>query len=217
MSLEKDSLLSSLDTLREVANVAAAHAATALSRMTDRSIMISVSDLLLAPSAELPGPSDGDPEVLSVEMRILGNVRGRILYVMPKPDAGFLANFLLGRASLEADAGDGLTESCLQETANILGGAYTGALARMTGQEVMLSVPMLRVGNFIELVSRDAQGAVAKDDLALSVVTQFELGDIHPQLGGRLVLVSDPGSLEALIEAVRLTEEKDMTMGTVRN
>jgi chemotaxis protein CheC len=204
MSLDRQSLLASVDTLREVANVAAAHAATALSQLTDRTILITVPDLLLTPLTQVPGSLAGYAhDVLSVEMRILGEVRGRIFYLMPQRDARFLADFLLGRASLEEGPEDGLTESCLQETANILGGAYTSALARMTGRDVMLSVPRLRVGELLEILSVDGQHET-RDDFAFCVATSFHLGAIHPQLSGRLLLVSDSDSLAVLIEAVRV-------------
>jgi chemotaxis protein CheC len=206
MSLDRQSLLASVDILREVANVAAAHAATALSQLTDRTITITVPDLLLVPLTNVPGSLAGYVHnILSVEMRILGDVRGRILYLMPQPEARFLTDFLLGRASLEEDPGDGLTESCLQETANILGGAYTSALARMTSRDVMLSVPRLRVGDLIELLSLDGQDESRQDDFAFCVATSFHLGAIHPQLSGRLLLVSDSESLAVMIEAVRAT------------
>jgi chemotaxis protein CheC len=209
MSLDKQSLLANVDTLREVANVAAAHAATALSRLTDRTILITVPDLLLAPLTQVPGSLAGYAHnVLSVEMRIIGEVRGRILYLMPQRDARFLSDFLLGRASLEEDPQDGLMESCLQETANILGGAYTTALARMTGRKVMLSVPLLRIGELLDLLSPDGQDESRRDDFAFCVATSFQLGAIHPQLGGRLLLVSDPDSLAAMIEAVRVTAKQ---------
>jgi len=201
MSLDKEVLRVDVDILREVANVAAAHAATALSLLTDRTILITVPDLLLAPLTQVPGSlATYAHNVLSVEMRILGEVRGRILYLMPQRDARLLANFLVGRASLEEDLQDGLMESCLQETANILGGAYTSALARMTGRDVMLSVPRLRVGELLELLSPNDQ-----EEFAFCVATSFQLGAIHPQLSGRLLLVSDADSLAAMIEAVRLT------------
>lgn len=206
MSLNRQLLLANVDTLREVANIAAAHAATALSQLTDRTILITVPDLLLAPLTEVPrNLADYAHNVLSVEMRILGEVRGRILYLMPQRDARFLTDFLLGRASLEEDPQDGLTGSCLQETANILGGAYTSALARMTGRDVMLSVPRLRVGDLLELLSTDGHGESTRDDFAFCVATSFHLGAIHPELGGRLLLVSDSDSLAVMIEAVRIT------------
>jgi chemotaxis protein CheC len=49
------------DALREVANIGAGHAATALSQMTSRKIMISVPEVSvrrLEEVAELVGPSD---------------------------------------------------------------------------------------------------------------------------------------------------------------
>jgi chemotaxis protein CheC len=210
MSFENQTLRTNVDTLLEVANVAAAHAATALSRLTDRIILITVPDLLLGPLPELLfSPAENGQELLGVEMRILGQVRGRILYLMPKGDAGVLANLLLGQASLDENPSDDLTASCLQETANILGGAYTGALARMTGHDVMLSVPRLRVGSLVDLLSTSSHGEPPENESAFCVTTSLSAREVHPRLAGRLVLVSDEVALAAILEAVRLTAAQE--------
>ncbi len=204
-----------LDTLREVSNVAAAHAATALSQLTDHSIGITVPDLLLMPLTSVPDRlARYAHRVLSVEMRILGELRGRILYLMPGADARILAEVLLGRASLEDTSAAQLVESCLQETANILGGAYAGALARMTDHDVMLSVPKLAVGDLVTVLGDTNELGAGGGDFAFCVATNFQLGEIHAALEGRLLLVSDPDSLMALIEAVRATVRKSLTPTT---
>jgi hypothetical protein len=50
-----------VDALREVANIGAGHAATALSQMTGQTIMISVPQINVAPLEEVP-PQLGAPE-----------------------------------------------------------------------------------------------------------------------------------------------------------
>lgn len=46
-----------LDALREVANIGAGHAATALSQMTGQTIMIAVPTINITPLEEVPRPS----------------------------------------------------------------------------------------------------------------------------------------------------------------
>src|SRR5450830_493469 len=82
-----------LDALREVANIGAGHAATALSRMINSTIMISVSRLEDVP------PQIGEPEepVAAVLMHMMGDLTGRTLLVFPKPTAVRLAELMLRR------------------------------------------------------------------------------------------------------------------------
>ena len=81
-----------LDALREVANIGAGHAATALSQMTGQTIMISVPEINIAPLEDVP-PQLSDPEepVAAVLMHMLGDLAGHTLLVFPKPTAHQLA------------------------------------------------------------------------------------------------------------------------------
>ena len=80
--------LTQLDALREVANIGAGHAATALSQMTGSTILISVPHIRVVPLEEM-GMQIGPPEqpVAAVLMAMLGDITGRTLLVFPKPIA----------------------------------------------------------------------------------------------------------------------------------
>src|SRR5438876_11430695 len=69
-----------LDALKEVANIGAGHAATALSQLTHRRIMVSVLQINIARLEEVPGLI-GDPQevVAAVLMHMLGDLSGRTL------------------------------------------------------------------------------------------------------------------------------------------
>ena len=66
-----------MDALREVANIGAGHAATALSQMTSQRIMISVPRISVTPLEDVP-PHIGMPEepVAAVLMNMLGDLTG---------------------------------------------------------------------------------------------------------------------------------------------
>ena len=87
-----------LDALREVANIGAGHAATALSTMTGNTIMITVPTVTIARVEDLP-PQLAEPEepVAGVLMGILGDLSGRTLLVFPQRTAGRVAELMLGR------------------------------------------------------------------------------------------------------------------------
>ncbi|PYO75720.1 MAG: hypothetical protein DMD67_10695 [Gemmatimonadetes bacterium] len=66
-----------IDALREVANIGAGHAATALSQLTNRRIMISVPQINIARLEEVPDLL-GNPQdvVAAVLMHMLGDLTG---------------------------------------------------------------------------------------------------------------------------------------------
>src|SRR3979409_1238536 len=100
MELQMDDMRSlkaiQLDALREVANIGAGHAATALSQMINSPIMISVPTINVWGREEVP-PQISAPEepVAAVLMHMLGDLTGRTLLVFPKPTAVRLAALIL--------------------------------------------------------------------------------------------------------------------------
>ncbi len=87
------------DALREVANIGAGHAATALSQMIDRTIMISVPEVSVTPLEDVPGVI-GDPEEVTaaVLMQMMGDLTGRTLLMFPSESADTLCDLLLRRS-----------------------------------------------------------------------------------------------------------------------
>src|SRR3989441_876424 len=114
-----------IDALREVANIGAGHAATALSQLTNRRIMISVPQINIARLEEVPDLL-GDPQevVAAVLMHMLGDLTGRTLLLFPEGVARKLCDMLLRRPSGTTTVFDVLEQSCLKEAGNILSGAY---------------------------------------------------------------------------------------------
>src|SRR5947209_19915923 len=87
-----------LDALKEVANIGAGHAATALSQLTHRRIMISVPEINIARLEEVPSLI-GDPQevVAAVLMHMLGDLTGRTLLLFTEPVGGQVCELMLMR------------------------------------------------------------------------------------------------------------------------
>src|SRR5215217_9279657 len=109
-----------LDALREVANIGAGHAATALSTMTGGTIMISVPTINIARLEDVP-PQISAPEepVAAVLMNMLGDLTGRTLLVFPKPTAIRMAELMLKRPHAGGGELTELEQSAVKEAGNI--------------------------------------------------------------------------------------------------
>src|SRR5918996_1257661 len=98
-----------LDALREVANIGAGHAATALSQMVNQKIMVDIPEIKVLRIEDV-GEILGEPEeiVSAVMMQLLGDVTGRTVQVFPWRTSVQLISTLLRRdqASRVEDFGE---------------------------------------------------------------------------------------------------------------
>lgn len=209
IATRRDSLrtLSALqvDALREVANMGAGHAATALSQMTGGTIMISVPQLQIAPLASVgPTLAPDEQPVAAVVMDMLGDLTGRTLLVFPKPAVLRLAELMLRRPAGSSVALGELERSAVQEASNILSGAYLNALSDFMGMVLLPSPPVLAIERVASVVSHEFLRLDPEADLVFVVETEFIMQEARERLRGFFLLLPDPASLQAILRAVRL-------------
>ena len=192
-----------LDALREVANIGAGHAATALSQMTGQTIMISVPQINIAPLEDIPNQIGSEEEpVVAVLMKILGDLTGLALLVFPQPTALRVAGLMMKKEHVTTL--DEIEQSALREAGNILSAAYLNALSEFMGMILLPSPPSLAIdlsdavlsSTFLEI----AQGA----DYVFCVETEFHLKELNESLRGFFLLLPDLGSLTAILRAIRV-------------
>jgi chemotaxis protein CheC len=192
-----------LDALREVANIGAGHAATALSQMTGQTIMISVPQINIAPLEDIPNQVGMHEEpVAAVLMKILGDLTGLALLVFPQPTALRVAGLMMKKQGVTS-LGE-IEQSALREAGNILSAAYLNALSEFMGMILLPSPPSLAIdmsdavmsSTFLEV----AQGA----EYVFCVETEFHLKELNESLRGFFLLLPDLGSLTAILRAIRV-------------
>jgi chemotaxis protein CheC len=195
-----------LDALREVANMGAGHAATALSAMTEQRIMITVPRLTIAPLEEVPSHlSTPEEPVAAVLMNIMGEVRGRALLVFQQGTAVRLAEILTKRAPGSCTELGALETSAIREAANILAGAYVTALGDFTGLRFLLSPPSLAI-DMAQAVLTTAYAQFGSDpECVFCIETEFCMEEAGDRVKGHFLLLPDVASLETILRAARLT------------
>lgn len=196
-----------LDALREVANIGAGHAATALSQMTGGTIMISVPTINVAPLEEVP-PQISAPEepVAAVLMNMMGDLTGRTLLVFPKQTAKRLAELML-RRPLGTPDGDltELEQSALKEAGNILSGAYMNALSDFMGLMLLNSPPSLAIDMSTAVLTTAYLQFGSDRDFVFCVESEFYMKDVDEHLRGFFLLLPDMASLQAILKAMRMS------------
>ncbi|MHB1862037.1 MAG: chemotaxis protein CheC [Gemmatimonadaceae bacterium] len=195
-----------LDALREVANIGAGHAATALSQMIGGTIMISVPRINIQRLEDVaPLVADPDEPVAAVLLHILGDLSGRTLLVFPKSAAITLAEMMLRRpAGTSGELGE-LEQSAIKEAGNILSSAYMNALSEFMGMLLLPSPPALAIDMSAAVLSTAYLQFGTDRDYVFCVESEFMLKDVDQRLRGFFLLLPDPASLQAILRAIRVT------------
>jgi chemotaxis protein CheC len=193
------------DALREVANIGAGHAATALSLMTGTKIMVSVPTITVAPLEELaPVIAAAGGSIAVVPMEMSGSLKGHTILAFPLDTAHRLAALMMRRETLDSDALSELEASALTEAGNILAGAYMTALSDFLRMTLLPSPPSLTVGPARQVLSDTAEKAGHKGGYVFCVETQFLIDHVGDSLPGYFLLLPDADSLGMMLAAVRV-------------
>jgi chemotaxis protein CheC len=194
-----------LDALKEVANIGAGHAATALSQLTNRRIMIDVPSVQICPIEEAATSVGNDAGVVAaVLMHVLGDMTGRCLMLFDKACALKLADLLLNREAGTTKVFAELEQSSLKETANILTGAYLNGLSEMLGLMLIPSVPSLAIDLCAAVLSTAYLNFSHDHGRVIVLDTRFRFEPGDESMFGHFVLLPDPAGLEVILRAIRL-------------
>lgn len=195
-----------IDALREVANMGAGHAATALSQLVGCRILVEVPRIRVVPIEEV-GELTGDAGevVAAVMLQVLGDLTGRAIQVFPGRTAAGIASILLHQdLEFPADFGE-LERSAITEVGNIVTGAYLNALSDFMGMLLLTSVPTLAIDSAgAVLTSSQLSYREDIDDAVVCIDTRFATGADGQPLTGHFLLMPDPASLQVILQALRL-------------
>lgn len=208
MDLFKDFAEFKMDVLKEVGNIGAGNAATALSRLLNKPIDMAVPKVQMLPF-ELVADRVGGAEniVLAIFLRVEGDTPGNLFFIL-SPEA---AKRLLHRlAGLEVDSGDSFSEmewSALSEIGNILAGSYLSSLADFTSLTMIPTVPALAMDMAGAILSYGLLQFGEMGDSALLIDTTFIEG--NHEVEGQFFLIPDPESFSKIFTALGVPESYD--------
>jgi chemotaxis protein CheC len=189
-----------IDVFKEIGNIGAGNAATALSKMIAKRIDMDVPKvniLEFKDVAELVGGPEA--AVVGIYFKVTGDISGSIMYIMEKKSAKFLTSLLMSR-EMENDALDEMEISALQEVGNILAGSYLSSLSSLTGLTLVVSVPSLAVDMAGAILSVPVILFGQVGDKVMLIETDFIEGSEHVK--GNFFLVPDEDSFEILLKSL---------------
>jgi chemotaxis protein CheC len=196
-----------LDALREIGNVGAGNAATALSQLINKKINMTVPRVSVAPISEVPDLVGGAERLVAgVFLRVFGEAPGSILFLLPRESAFALVDTLIERPNRVNYQMSELDESALKEIGNILASAYLNAFEHFTRISLLPSIPALAIDMAGAILSLILIQLGQVGDYALVIETEFSAGTGNDDVCGHFFLIPDPGSLATILNAIGVKE-----------
>lgn len=187
-----------LDALREVGNIGAGRAATALSQMLGRPIRIDVPKASIVRLEQMPDPLGGPQELVAATyFRVYGDAPGRLLVMIGQGSLPHLLTLLMGQAPAAGQPLDATAQSAVKELGNILCSAYLNAMSDFMGFPLLPSVPALAIDMVSSVLQTVAADAAETGAQALIIENRFlESSETVPLY---LYFLPEPGALEAML------------------
>ena len=163
------------DILREVGNIGAGNATTALSQLINSKIDMTVPKVeLLDFSALADVVGSAEKLVVGILLNITGDVNGMMMFMVDNEAAHHMVNRLVGKEdSGNMEAFDDMELSALKEIGNIIAGAYLSALSSLTSLKIIESVPYMAIDMAGAILSVPAIAFGALGDKALLIESEF--------------------------------------------
>lgn len=192
-----------LDALKEIGNVGAGNAATALSQMVGKRVDMSVTKVMVLRTDAIAGFLGGiDKDVAAVHMPVYGEILGVALIFFPVERLSQLSSMLIGEKEIDPSNLSELGQSAIKELGSILTGAYLSALFKFVHIQVIHGVPSLAVDMAQAILDTVLVELEQREDVAIVIETEF-LEDAQ-QLTGSFFLLPEAGSLQKLFTALGL-------------
>lgn len=188
------------DVLKEIGNIGAGNATTAIANMLNLKMNMSVPNVELMPVEKI-GSAIGSEEqiVVGIMLGVETDIDGSMMYLMDLPSAHHLVNRLMMRdPDYDADF-DEMDMSALKEIGNIISSAYLSALSGLTNLTITPTVPYISIDMAAAILSVPAIQFGMVGDKALLINT--EMGD-GMDISGYFILMPEGDSYEKILSAL---------------
>ena len=191
-----------LDVLREIGNIGAGNATTALSVMLNSNLRMEAPVVKILDFDGIPEMIGGaDAIVAAVLTRFSGEVSGMMLFILEMEEAKNLAGTMLCKTYSDNFVGfDHMDKSALKEVGNILMSSYINSIGTLTNIKFRTEPPAICVDMAGSVLSLPISQLGQLGDKALVIDSKF-LDNERP-INGFLMLVTDEMSYQKIFESL---------------
>lgn len=190
-----------MDVLREIGNIGAGNATTALAKLINAKIDMKVPKVELVGFQQLAAIV-GDEEELMVAVMVTLSVDldGMMMFLMDKKSATYLIEQMMAGSGMPVNEEFGELEfSVISELGNIITGSYLSALSSLLNMKIDMSIPYLSIDMAGAILSVPAIEFGKIGDEVLLIQTDF--GD-EIEVKGYFILIPDQESYTRILTAL---------------
>lgn len=134
-----------IDVLREIGNIGAGNAATALSTILNEDVDISLPKVRITDfDTAVRALGGAETMTVGVLFHFSGEANGMIMLLMKMEDAIGIMDILV-QGEEESDELSEIKLSAIKEIGNILGSAYINSISALTGLRIDISIPHMSI------------------------------------------------------------------------
>lgn len=192
-----------VDVLREIGNIGAGNATTAMSKMIGARINMNVPKVELLEASKLGGAiCDEEETIVGIFLEVGGDISGSMMFLMKMDSAHQVVNKMMMRDPYYNADFDEMDLSVLREIGNIMAASYLNALSSLTNMRIMPSVPHISVDMAASILSVPAILFGQFGDNALFIETEF--GD-EDMMQGYFILMPEQESYGKILASLGIT------------
>lgn len=192
-----------MDVLREIGNIGAGNATTAIAQMLGARLNMEVPNVQLMEASELGGAiCDEEETVVGIFLEVMNEINGSMMFLMTMESAHIIVNKLMMRDPDYREPFDEMDLSALKEIGNIIAASYLSALSSLTNLRIAPSVPYISVDMAAAILSVPAIMFGQYGDNALFIETEF--GD-DKEMQGYFILMPEQDSYAKILSALGIT------------
>ncbi|MCG8500320.1 MAG: chemotaxis protein CheC [Firmicutes bacterium] len=194
-----------LDVLREIGNIGAGNAVTALAKMLNKKVDMSVPQVRILEFksvTELLGGADN--LVVGILFDVTGDLEGYIMFILEQKYAHMLVNMLMSKDLSDMSDFSEMDISALKEIGNILAGSYLSSLSALTNLKILTSIPDLAIDMAGAILSVPAIEFGKIGNTVLFIETEFKEDDCT--IVGNFFLVPEVESYDVLLKALGVVD-----------
>jgi chemotaxis protein CheC len=184
------------DALKEVGNIGAGHAATALSQLLNAKINLSEPRIDVIKFRDLATRVGHENRtVAALHMYVRGEAPGQMVVLFDREQALDFVSAFLKRVIGDIQIFDSIADSTLKELGNIIAGSYLTAIIQLTNVNLLPSVPTLSYGT-TQAAFRTLMSILPDQDVFL---IESVFLDKEKAVAGQFILIPETGSLGPLL------------------
>ncbi len=198
------------DVLKELGNIGAGNAMTALAYMTNQRIDMKIPQVRLMDIQDFGSLVGGEDQIMfGIYLNLEGDASGSMLFLIGKETGDAIAKQLLGGMSLSEEETENMKNSVMQEVGNIVCGAYLNALSSLTNLCISLSPPQVVMDMVGAILSVPAVEMGLNSDKLLLIQTQFK-EDV--EMEGYFIVMPDEASYVKILSSLGMPMDELMSI-----